>query len=275
MHLSKPIVVRDLKTLREVVLAAISEYGPSVDLNHINVWGVDRFDGLFKDTGFCGDVSKWSMTNARFTNEMFAGTPFNGDLSKWNFKRLEEARGMFKDSHFNGDVSQWNVGTIPRFNNKQGMFDTPYFSQDLTAWNIATVWEESCVHKLVLDAYVQRRLLAAAKMKEPFNATSISETELRGKSLEHYADIFGGQARLSEYLSRAPFGVMHFDACCASTACPVGIDQEDFEWSREILSVGTGLGLDNAGLRTFCVDQLGIRKMRTTESFSLDGMLGT
>lgn len=40
---------------------------------------------------------------------------------------------------------------------------------------------------MVLDAYVQKRLSAAAKSKELFNATSISETELREKSLERYA----------------------------------------------------------------------------------------
>ena len=272
MPLSEPIVVSDLKTLREVVLAAISECGPSVDLNFIDVKSVDSFTALFKDTGFCGDVSQWNMANAKSTKEMFAGTPFNSDISRWNVARLEDARSMFKDSHFNGDISRWNVKLMLLCEKYKGMFDTLHFSQDLTPWNIANGYDDFRTQLLLSLTQNPHLLLAITGEEQPKSETP-TQSELLEKGVKRYATIFGGKARLGEYFTRATFGVMHFDACCASTGCPVGIDQDDFEWSREMFSVGVGLGLDNAGLRVFCADQIGIRNMRTTESFSLDGML--
>lgn len=273
MPLFEPIVVSDLNTLREIVLAALSEYGPTVDLNPIHVGGVDRFDGLFKDTEFCGNVSQWDMGNARFANEMFSGTPFNGDLSKWNCTRLEETRGMFKDSLFNGDVNQWNVARMLRFEKNKGMFDTLHFSQDLTPWNIANVCETYRTNSLSALKKNTRLWLAIDGENQSKLATP-QPGELRKESLKTYAKIFGGQARLQEYFSRAPFGVMHFDVCCANAMCPVGVSQEDFEWSRRIFSVGIGLGLDNAGLRALCASQLAARGEKE-EIFSLDTVLGT
>ena len=243
----KPIIAKDSKALRRLVLEAISKYGPSVDLNPINVVAVNDFTGLFKDTGFCGNVSKWNMKWAKSTNDMFAGTPFNSDVSNWNLNNLQEARGMFENN---------------------------YFAQDLTACNLVTVWETSLTHAFLSLNCLNARLARFAKNKKQHDPKPPSETELRDKSLERCADMFGGQDRFGEYLTRAPFGVLHFDVCCANAMCPVGISQENFEWSRNILVVGMGLGLDNVGLRVFCMEQLGMRNQKTTESFSLDGMLG-
>lgn len=44
MSLFKPIIVKNSKALRDVVLKAIREYGPSVDLSHIDVGGIDNFE---------------------------------------------------------------------------------------------------------------------------------------------------------------------------------------------------------------------------------------
>lgn len=268
----EPIRVSDLKTLRKVVLAAIREHGPSVGLNFIDVGGVDKFDGLFKDTGFCGDVSGWDMAKAQSTKKMFAGTPFNGDLSKWNLEELTDARGMFKDSSFNGDVSQWNIVTMLRCEKNEGLFDNSCFSQDLTAWDVGNVREQ--LELFMLSALTRHTQLwsAIAGNDKPTPVTPQANV-LREASLKAYARLFGGQERFGEYLARAPFGVMHFDACCMSEQCPVGVSQKDFEWSRELLTVGTGLGLDNAGLRALCVSQLKSRYQDMAESFSLDGLV--
>ena len=242
----KPIIAKDSKALRRLVLEAISKYGPSVDLNPINVVGVSDFTGLFKDTGFCGNVSKWNMKWAKYTNDMFAGTPFNGDVSMWNFKNLQEARGMFENN---------------------------YFAQDLTACNLVTVWETSLTHAFLSRNYLNARLARFAKNKKQHHTNPPSEMELREKSLERCADMFGGPDRFGEYLTRIPFGVLHFDICCANAMCPVGISQENFEWSRNILVVGMGLGLNNAELRQLCVDRLGGRSEKVFEEVSLEGLL--
>lgn len=244
----KPIIAKDSKALRRLVLEAISKYGPSVDLNPINVVAVNDFTGLFKDTGFCGNVSKWNMKWAKSTNDMFAGTPFNGDVSNWNFKNLQEARGMFENN---------------------------YFAQDLTACNLVTVWETSLTHAFLSLNYLKARLAPFAKNKTQHHPNPPSEKELREKSLERCAEMFGGQDRFGEYLTRAPFGVLHFDVCCANATCPVGISQENFEWSRNILVVGMGLGLNNAELRQLCMDRLSVRSEKAFEAVSLDGVFGT
>ena len=262
----EPIFVSNSNTLREVVLAAIREYGPSVDLNHVDVGGVDNFNGLFKDTGFCGDVSGWNMANARFANEMFGGTSFNGDLSKWDLGSLEEARGMFRNSHFNGDVSNWHVTHMLMCQKNEGMFDTPYFSQDLTAWNIENACNEFQTH-------ISVNMTTGMRFFPNITSATPPLSKLRETSLKTCASLFGGQGRLGEYFSKAPFGVMHFDACCENVTCPVGIAQEDFEWSREIFFVGTGLGLNNVELRELCVIQLGTRGDKGLVAVSLDGML--
>ena len=257
----EPIIVKDLKTLRDVVFTAISEYGPSVDLNHIDVGGVDNFDGLFKDTEFCGDVSRWNMAQAKSTNEMFAGTPFNGDLSKWNPTRLEEACKMFKNSLFNGSIDHWNPSLL-FFGQMNGMFENAAFSQDLTAWHIT-------------DKCEQFELRTASLVKTYPLKTRIPTNEaLREHSVTVYAKIFGGENLLSKYLARTPFGIMHFDACCVSQSCPTGVSAEDFQWSRELLLIGNGLGLDNPGIRALCIGNFETRNQRKiVESFSLDGFL--
>ena len=258
--MTEPIVVNNSNTLREAVLAAISKYGPSVDLNHIDVGGVDNFDGLFKDTEFCGDVSQWNMAQAKSTNYMFAGTPFNGDLSKWNMACLEKARGMFKDSLFNRSIAHWQMGSILIHGYIHSIFENAAFAQDLTDWHLSDKREN-----------IELRIEAMAKAHRPTRAVPTNQ-DLREHSMKAYITLFGGENHLHKYLARTPFGVMHFDVCCVSKSCPAGVSVEDFQWSRELLLIGNGLGLDNLGIRALCIGNFETRNQRKiVESFSLDG----
>jgi Mycoplasma protein of unknown function, DUF285 len=119
--------------------------GACVDLNHIDVSGIDNFAHLFHDAlelgndwrpwskkksllvdvcgwdvskgkmfqgmfeGFLfrGDISKWSMGGAEVLDRMFAGSDFNGDISDWDMRGVESAVGMFTESRFEGDLSKW------------------------------------------------------------------------------------------------------------------------------------------------------------------------
>ena len=45
--------------------AEIRKHGNAADLNHIDVSKVEDFSGVFAWTHFCGDISKWDVSNAR------------------------------------------------------------------------------------------------------------------------------------------------------------------------------------------------------------------
>lgn len=268
-----PIVVSDLKALREVVLAEILRDGPGVDLNHVDVSGVDTFDGLFKDTGFCGDVSHWKTSKAKSMAEMFMGTPFNGDISNWDVKCLENTKSMFAGSLFNGDVSRWNAGRIIRCGKNQGMFQDSSFAQDLTGWKIANIREY--FQMTTLSALSKSPTLWAAISGGKPQPTLPTQETLRRTTYDTYTTLFGGLDQLNAYLARTPFGVLHFDVCCVSETCPSGVSEADFVWSKDLLVVGEGLGMDNAGIRELCRGQMGLRNEHKEESLSLCGLCTT
>ena len=76
--------------------------------------------GLFRDSTFNGDISKWNVSNVKYMTGMFMNSKFNGDISKWNVCKVENMAEMFKNSVFSRDISKWNiefVNMIWMFNN--------------------------------------------------------------------------------------------------------------------------------------------------------------
>lgn len=242
----KPIVVKDESTLRAAVKRAINTYGPAVDLNAIDVSKVENFDGLFKDTRFCGDISRWNMARAKSAVEMFAGTPFNGD------------------------VSQWDVGTLIRIGKTNGMFDNQHFAQDLSSWHIGDVREK--LQATVRDMLTKHPALSSAVTGHDKALGTFSPNQQRALSVGEYTKLFGDDTKFGAYLARAPFGTMHFDVCCINDICPIGIRPEDHEWSRNLFTAGTGLGLDTIGLRAMCMAQLVMRGQHGVEMVPLDDL---
>jgi surface protein len=47
-------------------------------------------EGLFYQTGFNGDISKWNVSNVKNMNGMFYSCDFNKDISKWNVSKVED-----------------------------------------------------------------------------------------------------------------------------------------------------------------------------------------
>ena len=43
---------------------------------------------------------------------MFAESKFNDDISKWNVSNVESMVNMFAFSIFNGDISKWDVSNV-------------------------------------------------------------------------------------------------------------------------------------------------------------------
>lgn len=244
--------VFNTQDLRDHVAGSIAQHGPACDLNHLDVGRIESFEGLFKGTDFCGNVSTWDMRRAKFTSEMFMGTAFNGDLSSWQMPALEDAVRMFDNAPFNGDVSGWDCAKLIRRYQYDGMFNGAVFAQDLSAWSIASVRE---TFQLVsLKALTRNSALWAAVSDKKAPALPDGAT-LRTSTAQAYAKLFGSDDGLAMYLARTPFGTMHFDVCSAAMQCPSGIQEDDYRWCQDLLAAGMGLGLDNAQLRALFVDQ--------------------
>ena len=61
----------------------------------------------FKRSKFNNDISKWDISNVRYTDGMFYKGSFNGNISQWNNKNVRSAYYMFRESNFRGDKSKW------------------------------------------------------------------------------------------------------------------------------------------------------------------------
>ena len=69
---------------------------------------------------------------------MFLDSEFNGDISKWNVGKVKDMDRMFRRSKFNKDISKWNVSSVT---NMRYMFDRSTFNQDLSSWMVTNVTE--------------------------------------------------------------------------------------------------------------------------------------
>ena len=135
--------------LQDMIIDAIEKNGPEVDLNHIDVSGIDNMRLLFymyygrsdKNKSqilqsFNGDISKWDVSNVKDMAWMFNGAEsFNQDLSKWDVSNVENMSYMFKDAKsFNGDISEWDVSGVT---DMRCMFSgAESFNQNLSDWNV-------------------------------------------------------------------------------------------------------------------------------------------
>ena len=85
--MTRPIThVETNAQLRTLVRQAISEHGPGVNLNHLDVSGMKHFDNVFKELSFSGDVSKWNMAQTVSICNMFQDCELSADLSAWRFE---------------------------------------------------------------------------------------------------------------------------------------------------------------------------------------------
>ena len=91
------VVAKDEEHLYKLVKEAIAKNGPACDLNFIDVSGVKDMSGLFAESAFDGDISKWDVSNVRHMAEMFRGAKFSGDVSGWNRAKVEEEDGLFDE----------------------------------------------------------------------------------------------------------------------------------------------------------------------------------
>ena len=134
-QVTKKTIVATDDTIFDIVRNEIKRLGKKADLNHIDVSRCssffqsdeDDFDdsvgtGLFEDTGFCGDVSQWDVSNVKNMSCVFSNcNDFNADLSHWNVSKVEDMSGMFNNcKKFNQNLSTWNVSGVY---NMESMFE--------------------------------------------------------------------------------------------------------------------------------------------------------
>ena len=95
--------------LKEIIKERISKEGPNCNLNDIDTSLITSMAGLFDDSNFNGDISKWDVSNVKYMTWMFANSKFNGDISDWNVSNVEDMNGMFAGSEFKQDISNWKT----------------------------------------------------------------------------------------------------------------------------------------------------------------------
>lgn len=106
------------------------------DISKWDVSNVINFIGMFANSQFNGDISQWKTKNAQVMANMFSGSKFNGDISHWNVSKVKNMDDMFSYSIFNGDISHWNVSHVKSM---QNMFFHSKFNQDISHWKVKNV----------------------------------------------------------------------------------------------------------------------------------------
>ena len=141
--------------LQDMIIAAIKEKGPEVDLNYIDVSVIDDMHFLFDsyygdDEGksellktFNGDISEWDVSNVKNMSYMFwSAKNFNGDISDWDVSRVTNMRSMFyRATRFNQDISKWDVSSVTYM--VKMFYETESFNRDISAWNTSNVTDMS------------------------------------------------------------------------------------------------------------------------------------
>jgi|GEM_PF-735480 len=90
------VSVKNDNELRTII-EAVCEVNPQADLNWLDVSEVTDMYGLFMDSDFNGDISKWNVSNVKDFRYMFYKSAFSGNISKWNINPDAKTDNMFLD----------------------------------------------------------------------------------------------------------------------------------------------------------------------------------
>ena len=125
--------------IKDLVNDALEKYGPTANLNFIDVGKVTNMDHLFEYSGFCGDVSEWDVSSVVSMEGMFIGcNKFNSEIGDWTVSNVENMDRMFEHcKNFNQDLSKWNVSNVKTMNHM--FFECHLFDKNLKDWDVRNV----------------------------------------------------------------------------------------------------------------------------------------
>lgn len=98
--------------------------------------------GMFVETGFNGDITRWNVSKVTDMSYMFVWTQFHQDISGWDVSSLTNMDFMFHFSNFNQDISSWDVRSLKKM---QGAFSDSVFDQDIGSWDVTNVTNMSAL----------------------------------------------------------------------------------------------------------------------------------
>ena len=75
--------------LEDIIKRRIKSEGNECDLNDIDTSSITDMSGLFEESEFNGDISRWNVSNVTNMNSMFYGSKFNGDISNWDVSNVK------------------------------------------------------------------------------------------------------------------------------------------------------------------------------------------
>ncbi|MBC6425983.1 MAG: BspA family leucine-rich repeat surface protein, partial [Ekhidna sp.] len=105
-------------------------------IRSVQQWGDIAFISMFYAFRRCSNLSiaeEAGVPNLSGVTDMFGmfqESSFNGDLSKWDISKVTNMESMFQSSDFNGDLSKWDISSVTNitnmFNNNTSMSSENY-----------------------------------------------------------------------------------------------------------------------------------------------------
>ncbi len=136
--------------LQDLILNAIREKGQEVDLNYIDVSGIEDMYSLFYKhysndedkakilRSFNGDISDWDVSSVKDMNRMFGfATNFNQDISGWDVSSVTDMHSMFGAAvSFNQNLSDWKdkLGSVTDM--RSMFYNAISFNQNISGWDV-------------------------------------------------------------------------------------------------------------------------------------------
>lgn len=130
------IKAHDRDELVSIIEKEIDSYGYDVDLNHIDVSEITDFYGVFGNSKFVGDISKWDVSKGENFSKMFFNSEFNSNILSWDVSSGKYFDDMFANSKFNKDIGIWDMSNAV---STYGMFSFSKFDQDINMWDVSNV----------------------------------------------------------------------------------------------------------------------------------------
>lgn len=106
--------VNNTDELKKLIECCIKTLGNKCNLNWIDVSNINNMEGIFYNSTFNGNISKWDVSNVTDMPYMFQQSKFNQNISKWDVSNVTIMDGMFMMAgKFNQDISKWNIAKAP------------------------------------------------------------------------------------------------------------------------------------------------------------------